>query len=311
MPLSEGGAVIPPLLASEGDRRKSGLTVAPVPWVPNLKQQKDNHILWYPDYLYAVSASSLISRLDHDEDDNEDPDLSDFPAFRLAQPQYLPANWLSEIKADDTESNHFAAENYSALMSAYLLHERLLRWITKNESKDSNNPVKFNDSLAVHCITCCGPACKIWRMSIRPMKTSLNLEPIRYDMQRLATLDLEQRNGIQRLCDWINTLNALALTVQFKDIIADVKEALANRTNPTSNVRYSFSWTSKIGFVYVPGSETELRAAPLQDLRDAYNHGEIIAEERIGKTVVQEWDEAGRAIEVTVSSQITRKKRQR
>jgi hypothetical protein len=158
MTLSAGGAVLPPLLATGGARRKSGLIVAPVPWVPDLKRQKGNHILWYPDYLYAVSESSLKSRLGL----RKLPNLSQIPAFRLAQRQYLPANWLAEIKAEDTETNHLAAENYSALMSAYLLHERLLlRWIAKNQSMDSTIPVEFDDSLAVHCITCCGPTCKI------------------------------------------------------------------------------------------------------------------------------------------------------
>jgi len=38
MTLSEGGAALPPLLASSEARRKSGLIV-PVPWVPDLKRQ--------------------------------------------------------------------------------------------------------------------------------------------------------------------------------------------------------------------------------------------------------------------------------
>ena len=79
----------------------------------------------------------------------------------------------------------------------------------------------------------------------------------------------------------------------------------------TSGIHYSFSWTSKIGFVYVPGSKTKIRAAGLNELQDAYNRGEIKAEERIGNTIVKEWDEAGRALEVPISAQTIRKKRQR
>ena len=175
---------------------------------------------------------------------------------------------------------------------------------------NSTNPVEFDgDSLAVHCITCCGSKCKIWRMSIRPMKTSSDLEPIRYDMQRLQTLDLEEPDHAQQLCDWINTLNALALTVQFDDIIAETKQVIANAAKLAAT--YSFSWTSKIGFVYVPGSPTKIQAAPLNELRNAYNRGEIKAEERIGNTVVQEWDEAGRPLEVPLTTQTTQKKRRR
>ena len=72
------------------------------------------------------------------------------PGFRLAQRGFLPASWLAEVKAEDTDANNLAAENYIALLSAYILHERLLRWMTKNGDAESNNPVKIDHSLAVH-----------------------------------------------------------------------------------------------------------------------------------------------------------------
>jgi hypothetical protein len=73
MSLSNDGSVIPPLLASGDD------------------QQKGGHVLWYPDYLYAVSQSSLELRMQF-------LGVEQLPAFRLAQNGYLPANWLAEIK---------------------------------------------------------------------------------------------------------------------------------------------------------------------------------------------------------------------
>lgn len=296
MSLSNRVGVLPPLLASADDRRESGLIVAPVPWAPNLLKQKGNHILWYPDYLYAVSQSSLWSRI-------QDFDVDELPAFRLAQYKYLPANWIAEIKSEDTVSNHLAAEHYSAFISAYLLHERLLlHWITKNESIESNNPVEFNDNLAVHCITCCGPACKIWRMSIRIKKeVSSDLEPVRYDMRLLDTLDLDEDGGGQRLCDWINALNALALTVQFEDIITDLEKIQINESRLPPASSHTYSWASKVGFVYKAGSATEICVAPLGELRKAYNNGDIIAVGRIGDKVVQEWDEMGQPIEVSIT----------
>lgn len=298
MSLSSGKAVLPPLLASADARRESGLPVAPVPWCPDLRKQKGGHVLWYPDYLYAVSKSSLQLRIEGRDVDNVDT----LPAFRLAQPEYLPANWLAEIKSEDTDANHLAAENYCALMSAYLLHERLiLHWIAKNEDISSNNPVELNGSVAVHCITCCGPAYKIWRMSIRPKDPTSHLEPVRYDMQLLDSFNLEKKNGDQRLCDWINSLNALALTVQFESIVADLKAIQANEASipPTSD--HSYSWTSRIGFVYKAGSPTQVCIAPLDKLREAYNKGTIQAPGRIGNKVIQEWDEEGRALEVDIT----------
>lgn len=301
MSLSGDGGVLPPLLASSNDRRESRLVVASVPWAPDLIKQKGNHILWYPDYLYAVSLSSLRRQI-------PDFDVDELPAFRLAQYKYLPGNWIAEIKSEDTQANHLAAEQYSAFISAYLLHERLLlHWIAKNESIESNNPVEFNDNLAIHCITCCGSVCKIWRMSVRA-NTGLDHEPIRYDMQILDTLDLETDNRDQRLCDWINAFNALALTVQFKDIITDLQgiqanESLlssANKSRLSPTIPHTYSWTSKVGFVYNAGSATEICVAPLSDLRKAYKNGEIKADEQIGDKVI-EWDEKGQPLEVDIT----------
>ena len=308
MSLSSDKGVLPPLLASADNRRESGVVVASVPWHPDLVKQKGNHILWYPDYLYAVSLSSIQTRI-------QDLDVDDLPAFRLAQYKYLPASWIVEIKSEDTDANNLAAEHYSAFISAYLLHERLLlHWIAKNESIESNNPVEFNDSLAIHCITCCGSACKIWRMSIRQKAGSGlepvgDLEPVRYDMRLLDTLDLETDNGDQRLCDWINALNALALTVQFEGIVADLKGIQANesRLSPANAsllspiIAHTYSWTSRVGFVYKAGSTKEICVAPLGKLRKAYINGDIKAERRVGDKVVQEWDEMGQPIEVDIT----------
>ena len=301
MSLSGDGGVLPPLLASANDRRESRLVVASVPWAPDLIKQKGNHVLWYPDYLYAVSLSSLRRQI-------PDFDVDELPAFRLAQYKYLPGNWIVEIKSENTEANSLAAEQYSAFISAYLLHERLLlHWIAKNESIESNNPVEFNDSLAIHCITCCGSVCKIWRMSVRANTAGLDHEPIRYDMQILDTLDLETNNGDLRLCDWINAFNALALTVQFKDIITDLQgiqtnESLlsANKSRISPTIPHTYTWTSKVGFVYNAGSATEICVARLSDLRKAYNNGDIKADEQIGDKVI-EWDKEGQPLEVDIT----------
>lgn len=298
MSLSSGSAILPPLLASADARRESGLPVALVPWDPDLRKQKGGHVLWYPDYLYAVSKTSLQLQIK----DKHINYVDALPAFRLAQHEYLPASWLAEIKSENTDANHLAAENYCALMSAYLLHERLiLHWITKNKDINSNNPIELNNSLAVHCITCCGPAYKIWRMSIRPKDTASHLEPVRYDMQLLDSFHLEMKNGDQRLCDWINSLNALALTVQFESIVKDLKAIQANTASIPLTFDHSYSWTSRIGFVYKAESPTQVCIAPLEKLRKAYNKGTIQAPGRIGDKVIQGWDEEGRALEVDIA----------
>jgi hypothetical protein len=295
MSFTSGGAVLPPLLASHDNRRESGLVVARVPWHPNLEKQKGNHLFRYPDYLYAVSQSSL--QLD---DKLANFRVGKLPAFRLAQYKYLPANWIAEIKSENTEANHLAAEHYCALMSAYLLHERLLlHWIAKNESIKSNDPVEFND-LAVYCVTCCGPVCRIWRMSIRAKEVDSGLEPVRYDMQLLDDLDIEEGNGDQRLCDWINALNALALTAQFKGIITDLKGIQDKESRLSSAIPNNYSWTSKVGFVYNEGSTTEIRVAPLSELRKAYNNGDIKAVGQIADKVM-EWNEKGQLFEVDIT----------
>lgn len=131
MTLSSGGAVLPPLLASADARRESGRVVAPVPWNPDPKKQKRNHILRYPNCLYAVLQSSLQSRK------HELPvfRINDLPAFQLAQYKYLPANCIVEIKLDNLKANQLAAEHYTALLSAYLLHERLLFQLDHKKQK--------------------------------------------------------------------------------------------------------------------------------------------------------------------------------
>ena len=48
------------------------------------------------------------------------------PLFDSLSTSTYPANWLADIKAENTEANHLAAEHDSALMSAYLLNETLL-----------------------------------------------------------------------------------------------------------------------------------------------------------------------------------------
>ncbi|KAF2807478.1 uncharacterized protein BDZ99DRAFT_478950 [Mytilinidion resinicola] len=295
------GAVLPPLLASADDRRASGLHVAKIPWDPDLRKNKGNQERWYPDYLYAVSQSSLATRgNDYYAHEVENT----LPAFRIAQHSYLPASWLAEIKSADTELNHLAAENYLAFMSAYLLHERLiLRWLTKNNCKGSINAVEIDDSLAIHCISCCGPICKIWRMSIRPRPdpSSSPLKPVRYDMQRLDTLDIRNNRGVSRLGDWINILNAFGLTAQLGGIAADLEAIDANP--PVSD---EYSWASEKGFVYNPVSEgnsegIHILAVPLKELRNAYTKGTIKADEYIGNKVVQEWNSEGVPLEVDIT----------
>ena len=296
MSLSSDGSVIPPLLASGDARRESRRVIAPVPWHPNLKEKKAGHVLWYLDYLYAVSQSSLELRFEF----RNIQQLRQLPAFRLAQKGYLPGNWLAEIKDEDADAKHLAAENYSALMSAFLLHERLLlHWIAKNDNAKSNNPVKLDDSLAIHCITCCGEVCKIWRMSIRIKETSSDLEPVRYDMRLLDTFDIELES--QRLCDWINALNALALTAQFEGIIEDLKEIYAYVPHLSPEADQAFLWTSRMGFVYKAGSGTEICVAPLSEIHRAYSKGKIVAEQPIGDKVVDGWDKEGRALEVEIT----------
>src|SRR2546421_1408792 len=120
-------------------------------------------------------------------------------------------------------------------------------------------------------------------------------------MQLLDTFNLEEDNGDQQLCDWINALNALALTVQFEGIIADLKGIQANASFLSTAARRSSSWTSKVGFVYKAGSATEICIAPLNELRKAYNNGAIIAEQPIGDKVIGGWDDKGQALEVDIT----------
>ena len=99
-------------------------------------------------------------------------------------------------------------------------------------------------------------------------------------MRFLDVFKLGVGNNDQLLCDWTNALNALALTVQFNEIIADLKQIQANMIEAylTTDAHDPYAWTSKIGFVYNPESMTEICAAPLRKLRNAYNRGDIKAE---------------------------------
>jgi len=284
---SHDGPVLPPALASPPDRKESVVSVDLDRWMPDSKRKES---LWYPDYLYAVSWSSLAKFVGNESSYNH------FPAFRLAQHKYLPASWVAEIKAKSRDEDHLGAENYLAIISAYLLHERLLlRWITKNKSRRSRNPVAIDESLSVYCLSCCGEVCRIYRMSIRPMSTNSNIEPVRYDMQQLHELRLTDDNGrgATVLGNWINTLNALALTVHLKSITADVKTIMANGSND------HLRWTSQMGFVYCPGSEgKQINAATLVTIKQAFRKCEIQPEQQIGERIIETWDSDGRPIVV-------------
>jgi hypothetical protein len=89
MSLSSDGSVIPPLLAT--GRR----VVTLVPWNPNLKEQKGGHVLWYPDYLYAVSKSSLELRIQ----------FRNVPLFGLPRRGIYPPTGLRRLKTKIQTSN--------------------------------------------------------------------------------------------------------------------------------------------------------------------------------------------------------------
>lgn len=120
-------------------------------------------------------------------------------------------------------------------------------------------------------------------------------------MQLLDNLDLEEGDDDQRLCDWINALNALALTVQLEGIITDLKGIQNKESSLPPEIPQTYSWTSKVGFVYKAGSTTEICVASLDKLRKAYYDGDITADEPIGDKVVVEWDEMGQPMEVSIT----------
>jgi hypothetical protein len=283
---------LPPLLATRDSRRESRIIISETPWDPDLeKSGKDGTILWYPDYLYAVSLSSL--RLDS---------INSLPAIRLAQHECAPAYLLIEIKS--SAEKEFAAKQYMAFLGAYTLHERLLLRLaastTVNTAMVDIASLEIDQSLSLYIMTCCGTVCKIWNMHVREMpqnslsnndKTSL--QPIRYDLELLEEIDIQDRRKHAKLAQWINNIHYFGSTKHLDSLRIDAAEAQKLQGSNTMD------WTTEYAFVYDytnrdgDGSWRRIRPVRKAEMQKAYDREEFVPEEKVAREVV-DFVEGGR-----------------
>lgn len=282
--------VLPPLLARENDRRASGRVVSSKPWDPEMAEFKQSTntqsgiVSWFPDYLYALGLShltGLAKRLVSG--------VYKLPSVRIAQYECSPSYFMVEVKRDIDQEP--AAKQYLAFLGAYTLHERLLLRLAAlgTSVNEAASPIEIDDSLAMYLLTCCKTTCKIWKMQIRRKpkdqkhrQTSSadqeRLEPIRYDLQLLAEIDIARTRDREQLADWINLIHYYGSTKHLAALQADVRAATL-RAGKTD-------WMARIAFVYSNDEGTKIRAVQQSDLLKAYHRGDLEPEGDISDEVV-------------------------
>jgi len=209
-------AVLPPLLAVEGGRKSSLKIIAAETWFPDLAKVRGGRISWIPDYRSAIG----IDALDRNTVGKGPRLLSELPAFRIAFADSMPSFLVIEAKSSPSEQK--AATNYVAFLSSWVMHERLLlHWIARTNGREDDS-IKINDNLNTFAITLCGTQCTLFRICIRRMPVTDSFNPIRYDVERISIADLDDDEGPEKLCKWINTIFAYGMTQHFEPIISDL-----------------------------------------------------------------------------------------
>ncbi|KAH7317251.1 hypothetical protein BKA65DRAFT_515641 [Rhexocercosporidium sp. MPI-PUGE-AT-0058] len=162
-------------------------------------------------------------------------------------PPYL----ITEAKCSDASGGERAARQYLAFVMASLLHEKLLLW-HMTEKAQANTAIPSDDeALQVFGMTNCGKNTKIFRMNIRRGHKSDSERKerryARYDLMRLADLDLTKDKDCEELKMWMNYIHYWGLTVHKEALSAKAAEAVSGPVLSTPGYP---EFLSRVAFYY-------------------------------------------------------------
>ncbi|PVH74030.1 hypothetical protein DL98DRAFT_41300 [Cadophora sp. DSE1049] len=136
---------------------------------------------------------------------------------------------------------HEAMQYLSFVLSAHL-HEQLLLYTLTKSAQDTST-IPFTD-FKIFGMTNCGQQVKFFQMEIRPAERSQSRTDgyryIRYDLVKIADLDLTREEDCEALKSWMNYIHHWALTVHMPMMKAKAKEVL--NTEPDT----SEAWIGKL-----------------------------------------------------------------
>ena len=227
-----------PYSRQTSNRRKSALPRAETAWdtrysVPELKDKDRKSARFYPDHVYACQASQ------RDREMGEFRETGQLPGFRVVESfecdDLLPVHFLNEDKA--LQDGYIAAMHYMLLVSAIVLHERLLLSSLAEETLNDKQ-FRLKDSHRVFFMTCCGHIATLHEMRLRniwtlPDSSEKEGHPVAYDAIKLAKLDMTKELDCELLKQWLNTIHEWGITIHYDSALKDGIAAVHRQaTNP-------------------------------------------------------------------------------
>ena len=227
-----------PYSRQTSNRRKSALPRAETAWdtrysVPELKDKDRKGARFYPDHMYACQASQ------RDREMGEFRKTRKLPGFRVVESfecdDLLPVHFLNEDKA--LQDGYIAAMHYMLLVSAIVLHERLLLSSLAEETLNDKQ-FRLKDSHRVFFMTCCGHIATLHEMRLRNIWTLPNSsekegQPVAYDAIELAKLDMTKEPDCELLKQWLNAIHEWGITIHYDSALKDgIAAAHRQATNP-------------------------------------------------------------------------------
>lgn len=227
-----------PYIRETSNRRTSALLRAETAWdipdsVPELKDKDRKGARFYPDHMYACQASQ------RDREMKEFRKMRKLPAFRVVESfecdDLLPVHFLNEDKA--LQDGYTAAMHYMLLVSAIVLHERLLL-SSLAEHTLNDRQFRLKDSHRVFFMTCCGHIATLHEMRLRniwtlPNPSEMEGQPVAYDAIELAKLDMTKEVDCELLKQWLNAIHEWGITIHYDSALKDgIAAAHRQATNP-------------------------------------------------------------------------------
>ena len=228
-------ALPPPYSREISNRRKSTLLRAETAWdipytVPELKDKDRQGARFYPDHMYACQASQ------RDRETDKFRKTHKLPAFRVVEgfecDDLLPVHFLNEDKA--LQDGYDAAKNYMLLVSAIVLHERLL--LASLASTSNDQQFRLKDSHRVFFMTCCGHIATLHEMRLRniwtlPNPSEMENQPVAYDAIELAKLNMTKELDCELLKQWLNAIHEWGITVHYDSALEDGIKAVDHQAS--------------------------------------------------------------------------------
>ncbi|KAF2419679.1 hypothetical protein EJ08DRAFT_665862 [Tothia fuscella] len=214
------------------------------------------------------------------------------PLLRLAQPEYLPAHLVVEVKRYPSRVNWLETDNSLAFLTAYLLHERLLfEFLSQYDSVGTGRSFHVED-IYIHALSLCGTVAKVWRMGVE--YDGVAGSPIRYLMHLIEKLDTKNTASARKLRKWINAIYAHAQAVVYPKLEQAFKDYRSlHKAKETAHLQ-------NVGFIYVRVADgrVEIEPRPLDDLQRDFRNRTIKSCVKLGLGLMTNADPQGNMTEV-------------